>query len=363
MNWYYATKDKTQAGPVDEAAIGHLLRAGTITAETLIWKEGMENWAPLSSIPELSVQAGSATMATPVPGEARCAECGQPFPPDQLISLAGRSICGSCKPLAVQKFQEGVVSFGRTMDAEELWKMVEQRGYDFTIGSVLSRTWDLVKGNFWPSVGVTLLCYLILVGSQQIPFLGLLAVFLVQPQIMAGLNWYFLKQFRGEPATLNDSFEGFRRGYGQQALYMLIVTGIMLGAIAACAIPLAIVIPAISSASSEGGNTSGIFVAILIVVLVPIVLAIWYFMFCWLFTPILILDRGLKAMEAMKLSRRVVRLRFWKLLGLFLVVGLMCMVSVLLICVGLLVMLPIAFGVLSRIYEDIFGEREPARVT
>lgn len=241
--------------------------------------------------------------------------------------------------------------------------MVEQRGYDFTIGSVLSRTWDLVKGNFWPSVGVTLLCYLILVGSQQIPLLGLLAVFLVQPQIMAGLNWYFLKQFRGEPATLNDSFEGFRRGYGQQALYMLIVTGIMLGAIAACAIPLAIVIPAISSVSSEGGNTSGIFVAILIVVLVPIVLAIWYFMFCWLFTPILILDRGLKAMEAMKLSRRVVRLRFWKLLGLFLVVGLMCMVSVLLICVGLLVMLPVAFGVLSRIYEDIFGEREPARVT
>lgn len=356
MNWFYATKDKTQAGPVDEATLADLLRSGAITAQTLIWKEGMENWAPYSSVLSLPAQTSASMGATPGDGMTRCAECGQIFPPDQLISLAGRSVCGSCKPVAVQKFQEGVVSFGRTMDAEELWRMVEQRGYDFTIGSVLARSWNLVKGNFWPCLGITLLGYLILVGSQQIPLLGILAVFLVQPQMMAGLNWYFLKQFRGQPATLNDSFEGFRRGFGQQALYMLILTAIMLGIIIVCAIPMALIIPAISSASSRGGGSSEIATTVIIIMIIPFVLAIWYFILCWIFTPLLILDKGLNATAAMKLSRRVVQLHFWKILGLFFVLALLSLAGLLALCVGILVVLPIAFATISRLYEDIFSE-------
>ena len=104
MNWFYATKDKTQAGPVDDAALEALFRSGAINAETLIWREGMETWTPYASI--LAVPAGTLTAVAPDEGTARCAECGQVFATDQLISLAGRSVCASCKPLAVQKFQE-----------------------------------------------------------------------------------------------------------------------------------------------------------------------------------------------------------------------------------------------------------------
>lgn len=356
MNWFYATKEKTQAGPVDEETLSHLRQSGTITAETLVWKEGMENWVPYASVFDLSTPPPVDSQVATAHEMVRCAECRQLFPPDQLISLAGRSICGSCKPVAVQKFQEGVVSFGRTINAEDLWKLVRQRGYDFSIRSVLSRTWSLVKGNFWPCLGVTLLCYLVLIGSQQIPILGILAVFLVQPQIMAGLNWYFLKQFRGETATLNDGFEGFRRGFAQQAIYMLIMSAVIFGGLLVCAIPMALLIPAIASTSSKGEWSSGISLTILLVLLIPVLLAIAYVTLSWIFTPLLILDRGLNATAAMKLSRRVVQLHFWKILGFAMSLMLLSLLGMLALCVGILVVLPVAFAAVSRLYEDIFGE-------
>jgi hypothetical protein len=349
MNWFYATKDQTQAGPVDDAALASLLASGTITNETLIWKQGMASWTPYAAIFNPPPQGGS--------NATRCAECGQAFPPDQLIMLAGRPICAACKPVALQKFQEGVVSFGNPVDAEELWRKVEQRGFDFSIGSVLSRSWNMVKGNFWPCLGVTLLAYLIMMGASQIPILGLVAVFLVQSQMMAGLGWYFVKQFRGEPATLNDSFEGFRRGFGQQALYMLIMMGIFMGVIFVIAIIAAITIPLLSKGGGSGNES--MLIGIFVVVMIPVILAMWYLVLCWIFTPLLILEKGLKATAAMKLSRRVVHLRFWKLLGFFIVLGLISLASLLALIIGMFFVLPVLFAAMARLYEDAFGEQGP----
>jgi uncharacterized membrane protein len=349
MNWFYESADQKQAGPVDVSTLEKLHRNGAVTGETLVWQEGMGDWKPYSSI-----FAPLPADAPPLPGGSRCAECGQSYPPQQLISLAGRDVCATCKPKAVQKLQEGLTSFGTVADAEQLWQEVEKRGFDFTISSVLSRSWTLVKGNFWPCVGVTLLCYLIMMGAGQIPLLGLLATFFVQPQIMAGLNWYFLKQFRGEAANINDSFAGFRRGFGQQALYMLILFAIIIAIVIVCAIPIAIVVPIVSSPESEGPVVLAIAALV-----IPAVVAIWYFMICWLFTPLLILEKGLKATAAMKLSRRVVRLRFWKIVGLMLVMALLGILGLLALVVGLIVVLPVVFAALTRLYEDAFGERSP----
>lgn len=351
MNWFYATKDQTQAGPVDETTLSSLLGSGTITAETLIWKQGMASWQPYATVFSPPPQTAVA------PGTSRCAECGQAFPPEQLILLAGRPVCGACKPIAVQKFQEGVVSFGSPVDADELWRKVEQRGFDFTIGSVLSRSWNLVKGNLWPCIGVTLLCYLIMMGAGQIPILGLLAVFFVQSQMMAGLSWYFVKQFRGEGATLNDSFEGFRRGFGQQALYMLILMGLFLGVMLIMGVLAAIIVPLISNLG-KSGSESMVF-GILAIAFIPAIFVMWYLVLCWIFTPLLILEKGLKATAAMNLSRKVVHLRFWKLLGLFLVLGLLGLAGTLALIVGLIFVLPVAFAAISRVYEDAFGDEGP----
>lgn len=70
----------------------------------------------------------------------------------------------------------------------------------------------------------------------------------------------------------------------------------------------------------------------------------------------LILDKGLNALPALKLSRRVIRLRFWKVFGLFFVLGLLAIAGMFALCIGFLVVIPVAFAVIARLYEDAFGE-------
>lgn len=43
MEWYYANERKQQ-GPVDETEFSELVRSGVIHNDTLVWREGMENW-------------------------------------------------------------------------------------------------------------------------------------------------------------------------------------------------------------------------------------------------------------------------------------------------------------------------------
>jgi len=350
MSWFYATENKEQVGPIDLTTLEGLFRSGTVSEETLVWKEGMVSWRPYAMV----FAPPEKVSLAPTDGQTRCAECGEAFEANQLIILGSRPVCAACKPRAIQKFQEGVTTFGSPGDPEEIWRRVQERGFDFTISSVLGRSWAVVKGNFWPCVGVTLLGYLILMGSGQIPFAGILAVFFVQSQILAGLQWYFLRQFRGEGATLNDSFAGFRRGYWQQALYMLILYAVIMAMVIVCAIPIVILI----ALASRHHQTSPMewFPFLL---LIPVVLASWYLFISWIFTPLLILDKGLKATAAMTLSRRVVKMHFWKITGLCFVAGLITLGGLIALLVGVLVALPVLFGTFARLYEDAFGEERP----
>jgi hypothetical protein len=43
MNWYYHHAER-QIGPVPEAELVELRRSGVVTADTLVWREGMANW-------------------------------------------------------------------------------------------------------------------------------------------------------------------------------------------------------------------------------------------------------------------------------------------------------------------------------
>jgi uncharacterized RDD family membrane protein YckC/ribosomal protein S27AE len=41
--------------------------------------------------------------------ETTCAECGDPFPAEDLVQIGDRFVCGRCKPIVVQKFKEGIL--------------------------------------------------------------------------------------------------------------------------------------------------------------------------------------------------------------------------------------------------------------
>ena len=51
---YYLIINGAQAGPYDANAIMSSIQSGQISAEVLAWKQGMPNWAKLSSLPEFS---------------------------------------------------------------------------------------------------------------------------------------------------------------------------------------------------------------------------------------------------------------------------------------------------------------------
>lgn len=106
MNWFYS-ENGAQKGPVDDATFRALVSNGTIHPDTLVWREGMTDWSPLSAAaPELAPagappprSAGAppplSTGATPaVPATA-----GAPIPegtvPNHLVGAILSTLCSS----------------------------------------------------------------------------------------------------------------------------------------------------------------------------------------------------------------------------------------------------------------------------
>ena len=64
-SWFFASQGQ-QHGPYPEAQLRQLIAAGTVSAETLVWTEGMANWQRAGDIPGLL--AGGGPPAMPRPG-------------------------------------------------------------------------------------------------------------------------------------------------------------------------------------------------------------------------------------------------------------------------------------------------------
>lgn len=116
MNWYYVENEK-RVGPVSESTLDILVKAGTINAETLVWQEGMKEWAPLGkarpNAPAPPAPAARASSDAPKPGAAdtaaaaSCSLCGRAFPEEALIRYKDSLVCAECKPVFLQRLKEG----------------------------------------------------------------------------------------------------------------------------------------------------------------------------------------------------------------------------------------------------------------
>lgn len=63
MNWFYADGPQ-QKGPLSEAELAALAQQGAIKPETLIWREGLPDWQPLSRArPDLASATGAPVLA------------------------------------------------------------------------------------------------------------------------------------------------------------------------------------------------------------------------------------------------------------------------------------------------------------
>ena len=207
--------------------------------------------------------------------------------------------------------------------AEEIAADLIARASPLDIASCYERGWNLLKANFWPLVGVTLLIYAIQVVVAAIPYLGLVGTLLIAGALKGGLFAYFLKKARGQPADISDAFSGF----GPLFLPLFLVT-------------LA---------------STVITIAGLILLIIPgIYLAVGY-----LFIYLLMVDRKLDFWTAMEVSRKVITKQWWRIFGLvllgilFAILGLACLV------VGIFVALPFVLGAITYAYEDLCNPKKP----
>src|SRR5258708_38205155 len=108
--------DKKEYGPVTEEILRRWLAEGRVNGQTPLQAEGTTEWKPLSSFPELA--EGLNIAPTP-----------SPFTPSN---------------------EPGLVPM----------ESILMRDYTLDIGRCIARSWELVKANFWPVVGISLLVLL-----------------------------------------------------------------------------------------------------------------------------------------------------------------------------------------------------------
>lgn len=102
--WFYAANGQ-QFGPVAQEEFDQLVQQGVVKPDTLVWREGMSEWQAFGT----SAQSPPPPeVASPAVLEVNCARCGRRLPSSEVIPLANRLYCATCKPLAIQQLQEGV---------------------------------------------------------------------------------------------------------------------------------------------------------------------------------------------------------------------------------------------------------------
>lgn len=359
MNWYYAAGGQQQ-GPVDDAQLDALIQSGTVTQDTLIWREGMTNWQPLR---QARPAAGGSSAPTAPPmaappiaggaassGEVVCAECGKMFTRDNAIQYGTAWVCATCKPVFLQKLQEGAMvggafqtATGTYVDPDTLLAQVTSRDYSVDIGNCISRAWQLTMSNFWLIVGATFVVHICEGAAGAIPLLGYCTGPIIQGPLMGGLYLLYLKRARNEEAEFGEAFSGFSN-FVQLMLASVVMTVVL----------YVWFIPAVVCffiAAQSNNETLMLLGGGLGLLALP---AAAYFGIAWIFTFLLMMDKKYTFWTAMNVSRKVVNKCWWGMLGLMIVVCLLQIVGFLALCVGIFVSLTLIYGSVVYAYEDIF---------
>jgi predicted Ser/Thr protein kinase len=219
-----------------------------------------------------------------------------------------------------------------TPDIEAMAQEIIARDYQIEIGSCVRRGWALLKGNFWPIVGINALMVALLsfvgsIGGQSYHGTdGLNPVvvteglsLLVWGPLMGGLYLYLLKKIRKQKTTVETAFTGF----SQHFLHLFLagfVTALLTGIGFFC-----LILPGI------------------------------YLVIAWAFSLPLVIDKQLDFWSAMELSRKVVTKHWWKFFGLGIVSVLLLMLGVLCCGIGVFVTMPLVTAAWMFAYDDVFG--------
>jgi hypothetical protein len=324
--WFWE-KEGERRGPDAAETIVAKLQAGEIAEDTLVWREGMSDWKPLSAT-ELAPVRG-APPALPPKSEAT------PPPPPPASS----------EPAVLTPVAQAPEAPVR----EAFLRSDFRPAIRFSFG----RAWNLLKADFWPFVGFfTLMMVLTSIASQLI-----VPIFFLMLPLMVGFNWYVLNRLRNRAASIDDLFIGFKRGFGDLALINLILYT-----------PIMLFVMVVSFAAvfgiaflAEGGNEPDKTVAVFAIggfLLGMLILTIIFSLIYAVsnFACLLVVDCGLKWKEAMSLAWQACKGHMGKIIVFFLFASFVSSLGVIALYVGVLVTGAWSMMAMTYLYEDAFGE-------
>ncbi|MBB4865900.1 putative membrane protein [Pseudomonas nitritireducens] len=220
------------------------------------------------------------------------------------------------------------------------------RGYDFSIGDLISEAWQRVSG-IKGLVIAGFIVYVVIV--QAISFalglviglgalasgseggvgmavlqmlVGVFAAAIGYP-FLAGINMLGIRRAADQPVSFNEMFSHF-------GLFVpLVITGLVM--------------------------TLLVYLGLLLLVLPGIYLSVAY-----LLAIPLVVERKLSPWQALEASRKAISQHWFKVFGLFLVLGIILIVSAIPLGIGLVWTLPLSIVAIGVLYRTIFGVLPPA---
>ena len=213
------------------------------------------------------------------------------------------------------------------------------RGYDFTIGDLLSEAWQRVKGTKGIIIGGFVVFYAVLLVASFLigGFFGILGVVSDSPTLtvvvemvvgifasalaypfMAGINMIGIRRAADQPISFNDIFSHFGRTVPLVITAIISMLLIYLGMIL-------LIIP-------------GLYLAIAYMLAIP-----------------LVVERGLSPWQALETSRKAITQHWFKVFGLFLLLGLITGISAIPLGIGLVWTIPLFTVAIGILYRTIFG--------
>lgn len=213
------------------------------------------------------------------------------------------------------------------------------RGYDFTISDLLSEAWQRVKGTKGIIIGGFLVFYAVLLTASFLigGFFGLLGAVSDSPMLavvaelvigilasalaypfMAGINMIGIRRAADQPISFNDIFSHFGRTVPLVITAIISMLLIYLGM-------FLLIIP-------------GLYLAIAYMLAIP-----------------LVVERGLTPWQALEASRKAITQHWFKVFGLFLLLGLITLISAIPLGIGLIWTIPLFVIAMGVLYRTIFG--------
>jgi uncharacterized RDD family membrane protein YckC len=194
MRWYYV-EDGQRKGPVEDAEMGQLAAAGTVSSKTLVWRQGMVSWQAYGEVavePLASADPDQAG-APGAPTGAYCSQCGSSFAPDDMLRFEGVYVCGVCKAAFFQRLKEG----------SPVSKSRRYAGFKIRLGAKLIDaviTWVLQMA-FAILIGLLLLRG---ASDQQTAIMIVAQILILLSQVLVGAVYscWFLVKFGATPGKM-----------------------------------------------------------------------------------------------------------------------------------------------------------------